>query len=49
MSIRIVICDGCGKQADECEKLVEFKASGITVHLCDECIKKALVLIGEDE
>lgn len=47
MSIRIIVCDACGRTASRCEVMVEFHKSGMTLHLCDECIDKAKEMVDE--
>ena len=45
MSVQIIVCDSCGRVANECECMVEFHKFGATLHICDECIDKAKELV----
>ena len=45
MSVRVIVCDACGRMASECGCMVEFHKHGMTLHVCDECIDKAKELI----
>ena len=47
MTVRILVCDGCGKRRRDVECMVEFTSHGITVHLCDECIDVAKEIVDE--
>ena len=47
MSVRVIVCDACGRMANECECMVEFHKYGMTLHLCGECIDKAKELVDE--
>lgn len=45
MSVRVIVCDSCGRAASKCECMVEFHKRGMTLHVCDECIDKAKELV----
>ena len=47
MSIQVIVCDACGRTANKCDVMVEFHKSGMTLHLCDECIDKAKEMVDE--
>ena len=48
MSVQIIVCDGCGRMASECECMVEFHKLGLTLHVCDECIDVAKDLVDRE-
>lgn len=49
MTVRILVCDGCGKRSDDVALMVQFESRlGVPVHLCDECVKVANDVV-EDE
>lgn len=45
MSVRVIVCDACGRTASQCDCMVEFHKNGITLHVCDECIDRAKELV----
>ena len=48
MSVQVIVCDACGRMANECECMIEFRKFGMTLHVCDECIDKAKELVDKE-
>lgn len=45
MSVRVIVCDACGRRSDACKCIIEFRKHGETLHVCDKCIDMAKELV----